>query len=171
MHIFLSICICCVSVNGQTDNPRVEYGNQTELQKEQNRQMGFDVLRYDGLRLIRVVDGNTSIVVDVNTNGQIVRPDSIPMKYEDGNGMYLSPDGKTIIKKPIEKLLPLLPSKTPEQLAEMKQKVVIFRLEQATNGNKSYQFMVSSNYLMGTDGFPINTNLSKYWYNRAKRIE
>jgi hypothetical protein len=48
-----------------------------------------------------------------------------------------------------------------------RQKIVTFRLQQATNGNVTYQYMIATNYLKGTDGFPTNIVLSQYWYNKA----
>ena len=48
------------------------------------------------------------------------------------------------------------------------EKIIQFRLEQATNGSTAYQLRVSTNYLMGTDGFPTNAALAKYWYNKAQ---
>lgn len=53
------------------------------------------------------------------------------------------------------------------ELPETQKRVMKFRLEQATNGSTMYQLRVSTNYLFGTDGFPLDTNLAKYWYNKA----
>lgn len=47
-------------------------------------------------------------------------------------------------------------------------KVMQFRLEQATNGSTTYQLKVSTNYLHGTDGFPTNKVLADYWYQKAQ---
>ena len=58
-----------------------------------------------------------------------------------------------------------------DEKSEVVQRVMNFRLEQATNGSKTYQLMVSTNYLKGTDGFPVNTNLSTYWCNKALTIQ
>lgn len=55
-----------------------------------------------------------------------------------------------------------------ERKPEMQNKVMRFRLQQATNGSTTYRLMVSTNYMKGTDGFPVNTNLAKYWYQRSQ---
>ncbi len=59
-------------------------------------------------------------------------------------------------------------NKKAEELPETQRKVMQFRLEQATNGSKTYQLKVSNCYTNGTDGFPLNTNLATYWFNKAQ---
>jgi TPR repeat protein len=48
-------------------------------------------------------------------------------------------------------------------------RIVLHRLRLATNGNDTYQLMVSSNYLKGTEGFPKDTNLAAYWYDQYQK--
>jgi hypothetical protein len=49
----------------------------------------------------------------------------------------------------------------------MTNRVMKFRLQQATNGVYFYQCKVATNYLNGTDGFPTNKVLAQYWLNQA----
>jgi hypothetical protein len=53
------------------------------------------------------------------------------------------------------------------QAPAMTNRVMQFRLQQATNGNYMYQCKVATNYMKGTDGFLTNRVLAQYWVHQA----
>ncbi len=58
---------------------------------------------------------------------------------------------------------PVAVARTPEEEAAMRERVTAFRLEQATNGLPTAQYLAGVGYAYGRDGFPTNLQLGVYW--------
>lgn len=57
--------------------------------------------------------------------------------------------------------------KSHEELSGMRSRALVFRMEQATNGMPTAQYMLGMNYLAGTDGVKTNRGLGIYWLRKA----